>query len=53
MSPKTGNDATAPTPYLFKIIVHANSIELNGGPAVDENGAAATIKVIIPTPKGN
>nr|WP_294501979.1 hypothetical protein [uncultured Rhodopila sp.] len=45
--------ATAPVPYLFKITVHAGSIELKGGPAFGPNGTSrATINVAITPPGG-
>jgi hypothetical protein len=42
--------ATAPVPYLFKIIVRTGSIELKGGPALGPDGVSkATISVSIST----
>ena len=37
--PEATNDATVPVPYLFKIVIKGNVIELRGGPM---NGAALT-----------
>jgi hypothetical protein len=39
--------ATAPIPYLFKIIVHGPTITLAGGPAVDMHGNPAVLNVSI------
>lgn len=45
-----GPQATAPPPYLFRIIVHTNSIELKGGKAFAKDGATpVTINVSINT----
>jgi hypothetical protein len=49
----SGPNASVPVPYLFKIIVHAGTIELNGGPAVATDGKTkATISVVIAVPAG-
>jgi hypothetical protein len=49
----TGPQPTAPVPYLFKIIVHGDKIELRGpGAAMGQAGSKASIKVTISAPAG-
>ncbi len=56
-APGETNIATVPVPYLFKIVVKDNTIELRGGPekgaAVDKNGQKMVIRVTIAEQGGN